>query len=408
MNNVRDHALLSPSSAARWLVCTPSAKLEALEPFQAASTYAAEGSEAHALAEIKLSYMLEQISVEEYDARFEQFRLSSQYYNSEFNDFVNDYCNEVMTIIKEDYKGQEVEVHLEVKVEFSDIVPSGSGTSDVVIIGKNFVHVIDLKFGRGVQVDAANNSQLRLYALGALKKYRLQRIFTEAIMTIIQPRLYLITTDIMPVMDLNNWAIDYVKPRAELAIQGKGELVSGDHCKFCKRRGKCEVRGQEQLIAAQQEFQEVVVEDNVLEPKNMTPEMISRVMTIAPRFIEWFKDVKDYAAKAMIIDGITIPGYKVVEGRSERILTDPAAIAEKLRTAGFSEQDYLEPAKLSGITSLEKKIGKKLFNELCKDYIVKPIGRPTVVAETDRRLAINLSQLRLTGTEFEDESDSTD
>lgn len=401
--NKSNHAFLSPSSSERWLACTPSAKLEALEPFQPPSVYAAEGTEAHSLAEIKLAYMLGKISVEEYDTRFESFRINSNYYNAEFNDFVNDYCVEVMTIIKEDYKDQEVEVELEAKVEFTDIVPDGSGTSDVVIIGKSFVHVIDLKFGKGVAVSAIGNPQLRLYALGALKKYRLKGVFTEARMTICQPRLYDISTDYVSVIDLNNWAVNFVKPRAELAIRGEGDLVSGEHCKFCKRKGKCETLGQHQLAIAQAEFEAVVVEDNILEPKNMTPEMLSRVMFIAPKFIDWFNDVQKYVAQAMINEGLELPGYKLVEGRSTRVMTNPDAIAEILRTSGFAEDAYLEPVKLLGITNLEKNIGKKLFNELCSDYIIKPPGRPTVAPETDKRVALDAKRLKLSGQEFDEE-----
>lgn len=395
------HALLSPSSASRWLECTPSARLEALEPIQPSSAYAAEGTEAHALAEIKLAYMLEKISAGEYAARFDHFLMTSKYYNEEFNEYVNDYCREVMTIIKEDYKDMSVEVYLEERVDFSDVVPEGSGTSDVLIVGPNFIHPIDLKFGKGVAVSAIGNPQLRLYTLGGLKQHRLKGVFTEVRMTIIQPRLYDISTDHMTVADLNEWAMNYVKPRAELAYKGDGQLVPGDHCKFCKRKGKCEALAQAQLEAAQQEFSAVLVEDSILEPANMTPEMLSRVMTIAPKFIDWFKDVQAYAMATMINDGTKIPGYKVVEGRSNRVMTNPDAIAEIFRTNGFAEEDYLEPRKLLSLTNLEKKVGKKLFEAMAGDYVIKPPGKPTVALETDKRLPIDVAKFKLIGQEFD-------
>lgn len=401
MNN--KHALLSPSSSHRWLECTPSAYLESLEPYQPPSPYAAEGTEAHALAEIKLKFMLDKISVDQYDTEFANFRLNSKFYNAEFNDYVNDYVHEVMTIIKEDYKGQTLEVYLEDKVSFEHVVPNGSGTSDVVIIGKTFIHIIDLKFGKGVAVSSIGNPQLRLYALGVLNKYQLKGVFSEARMTIIQPRLYDKSTDYVQVTELNDWAINFVKPRAELAIAGKGTLCPGDHCKFCKRKGKCEALGQQQLAVAQREFESVVIEDNILEPHNMTPEMLSRIMYVAPKFIQWFNEVTSYVTKTMINEDLKIPGYKIVEGRSNRVITNPEAIVEKLRTSGFTEDDYLEKPKLLGITKLEKNVGKKLFNELCADYIVKPTGRPTVVPETDKRVALDVRQYRLTGQEFEDD-----
>lgn len=401
------HALLSPSSSHRWLICTPSAMLESSEP-TTYSPYAEEGTEAHALAELKLSYMLGQINDTEYATKFDHFRLNSKFYNYEFNDYVNDYCQEVMTIVKEDYKNHEVSVHLEQYVTFEDIVPNGGGTSDVVIVGKNFIHIIDLKFGKGVPVSAIGNTQLRLYALGAIKKYIRECTCTEARMTIIQPRLHDISTDFVGINELNDWAINYVKPRAELAIAGKGELVPGDHCKFCKLKGKCKALADKQLAIAQAEFEEAVVENNMLEPANMSPEVISRILDIAPKFIDWFKDVEAYAMKTAINDGTKIPGYKLVEGRSTRVIVSPASVIEKLRTAGFSEEDYLKPTELLGITTLEKNIGKKLFNELCEDYIIKPQGKPTLVPESDKRVAIDVKSLGLNGNEFSEEIVYTD
>jgi hypothetical protein len=381
--------------------------LESSEP-TTYSPYAEEGTEAHALAEIKLSYMLGQINDTEYATKFDHFRLNSKFYNYEFNNYVNDYCQEVMTIVKEDYKNHEVSVHLEQYVTFEDIVPNGGGTSDVVIVGKNFIHIIDLKFGKGVPVSAIGNTQLRLYALGAIKKYIRECTCTEARMTIIQPRLHDISTDFVSINELNDWAINYVKPRAELAIAGKGELVPGDHCKFCKLKGKCKALADKQLAIAQAEFEDAVVENNMLEPANMSPEVISRILDIAPKFIDWFKEVEAYAMKTAINDGTKIPGYKLVEGRSTRVIVSPASVIEKLHTAGFSEEDYLKPTELLGITTLEKNIGKKLFNELCEDYIIKPQGKPTLVPESDKRVAIDVKSLGLNGNEFSEEIVYTD
>jgi hypothetical protein len=374
--------------------------LESAEP-NFHSVYAEEGTEAHTLAEIKLSYMLEHISPEEYDTRFEHFKMISKFYNQEFNEYVNSYCQEVMTIVKEDYKGIDVKVYLEEYVTFEDIVPNGGGTSDVVIVGKDFIHIIDLKFGKGVPVSAIGNSQLRLYALGAVKKHLRECSCNETKMTIIQPRLDDISTDFVNIADLNDWAINFVKPRAELAIAGKGELVAGEHCKFCRMKGKCQTLADKQLAIAQAEFGEVA-ENNMLEPSQMSPEVIARILDIAPKFIDWFKDVERHAANISINEGAQIPGYKIVEGRSTRIITDVYAVAEKLRTAGFKEEDYLKPVELLGITSLEKNIGKKLFNSLCEQYIIKPQGKPTLVPNSDKRVAIDVKSLRLNGEEFID------
>lgn len=400
-----DHALLSPSSSERWLNCTPSARLEVLEPEIEASTYAEEGTEAHFLAALKLSYMLQKITPAEYGNRFETFIMGSRYYNPEFNEFVTSYCHEVMDIIKVDYAGEPVEVFLEEKVKFEDIVPNGSGTSDVIIVGRNFIHIVDLKFGIGVPVSAINNSQLKLYALGALKTFRLKGIYTTVRMTIVQPRLYDKSTAEISVLDLNKWAIEYVKPRAELAAKGEGTFVAGDHCKFCKLKAKCEALAQAQLDTAKAEFELAIVEESptptILAANQMSPEMLARILTIAPKFQDWFKDIEKYAKAAMINDGLKIPGYKVVRGRSNRIITDKDRVAEILRTNGYTEEQYLTQPELLGITNLEKNIGKKVFNNLVSDYIIKPEGPPTVATEDDPREAIDVNKFRLLGQEFD-------
>jgi len=412
MTGPTEHALLAPSSASRWLNCTPSAKLEAAEPYQGTSIYAEEGTEAHTLAQIKLLYMLGKTSAAIYGNQFEAFIMSSKYYNTEFNEYVNSYCVEVMDIIKVDYEGIEVEVYLEERVSFDDIVPQGSGTSDVVIVARDFIHIVDLKFGKGVPVSAIDNTQLQLYALGALKTFRLKGIFKKARMTIIQPRLYDKSTQEQTVEFLNNWAITYVKPRAELAFKGEGELTPGDHCKFCKLKGKCEALAQAQLNTAKAEFELAVVDDQgtpaILEPNQMSPEQLARILTIGPKFQDWFKDVEKYATSAMINDGMKLPGYKVVRGRSNRMITDKAKIAEVLRTNGYEDDVYLSAPELLGITALEKNVGKKVLDHLVGDYIIKPEGQPTIAKEDDKREAIDVSKFKLIGQEFDEDIESDD
>lgn len=391
------HTLLSPSASHRWLVCTPSAKLEAAEP-GISTIYAEEGTEAHALAELKLSYMLGKISPDVYDTKFEEFKLTSKYYDETFNEFVNDYCEEVMTIIKEDYGDKVVTVELEEYVTFNDIIPDGGGTSDVVIVGKNFIHIVDLKFGKGVPVSAIGNTQLRLYALGAIRKHITECVCTETKMTIIQPRLHDVSTDFVSIEELNDWAVNYVKPRAALALEGKGEFVPGDHCKFCKLRGKCKQLADRQLAQAQAEFEDVV-ENNMLEPATMPPEVLKRILDIGPKFVDWFKEVEAYALMATMNNGLKIPGYKVVEGRSVRTIADEEGIKNKLLESGFTLDQIMKPQQLNNLTTLEKTVGKKTFQYLCEQFIVKPAGKPVLVPESDKRVAIDVKYLD--GNEFE-------
>lgn len=406
MASPTNHAFLSPSTSHRWLNCTPSAALESLEP-AGQSTFAQEGTEAHELAEIKLSYALGYINDDQYTTKFDTFRLNSKYYNEEFNEYVNSYVTEVMNIYTLDYN-KEVKVYLEERVEFSDIVPNGSGTSDVVMVGKDFIHIIDLKFGKGVPVSAIDNPQLKLYGLGAIRQHLRDVLCKEVRMTIIQPRLNDITTDFISITTLNDWAINVVKPKAALAIAGQGDLVAGEHCKFCKCRGKCQALANKQLAVAQKEFEDVVIENKILKPCDMTPEMLAKALEIAPLFIDWFKEVQNYATKATICDGLKIPGYKIVEGRSIRQIINPEAIKEKLHTNGYTESDYMKPAELLGIGALEKNIGKKVLNNLCKEYIIKPAGKLTLVPNSDKREAIDVKSRMLTGDEFFNNDEETD
>jgi len=403
----KEHALLSASTSERWLNCPRSARLWENEA-KTESKYAKEGTEAHALAEIKLSFILGKINNEQYKAKFDDFLMTSAFYNSEMNDFVNDFVKEVMDIVTQDYQGQEVIVRLECKVDYSDIAPEGRGTSDVVIVGKDFVHVIDLKYGKGVAVSAIGNSQLRLYALGTIKKFIRECQCKEVRMTIIQPRLYDKTTDFMSINDINAWAVDYVKPRAELAYSGRGDMCPGDWCKFCPGKGKCNTLGSHQMEVAQAEFNDIIVVNNILKPEDMTPEMLSRIMAVAPKFIDWFKDVQKFAVASMINNDLKIPGYKVVEGKSTRIITSPDQVSKILQEKGYSENELTKPAKLLGITALEKVVGKKLFNNLCSEYIVKPSGKPTVAVETDNRPALDTATFKLMGQEFEDDETEED
>jgi hypothetical protein len=393
------HALLSPSSSHRWLVCTPSAYLESLEPEQGSSVYAQEGTEAHELAEIKLSYALGKINEQEYSVRFENFRMTSRFYSAEFNEYVNTYITEVMNMVRIDYADIKTKVYLEEYVNYDHLAEGGGGTSDVVIVGPDFIHVIDLKFGKGVAVSAKGNPQLRLYALGAARKFIVECPCRVVKMTICQPRLYDTSHDTLTIEELNDWAIEVVRPQAKLAIAGQGTITPGDHCRFCKRAGKCQELSNKQLEIAKAEFEEVVEKD-MLEPQNMTPDMLARILEIAPKFSAWFGQVTGYAMSAMINDGLKIPGFKLVEGRSIRKVIDPEGLAEVLRESGFSDDKIYQPKELQGLTSLEKTVGKKLFDSLCGRFIVKPRGKVTIAAESDKRLALEASTLRLDGSEF--------
>ena len=386
----REHAILSASASHRWLECTPSAMLEATEDAEECSTYAEEGTAAHALAELKLSRMYNKIGDPVYQQRFEEFvKEFGKYYNSNFVEYVDGYCSDVKKITDElEQQGITYHIFFETTVNFSNVVPQGFGTADVLIIIDDVIHVVDLKFGVGVPVSAIDNPQLRLYGFGALNMFpNTKRIK----MTINQPRLESVSTDEISKEELVKWAYDYVAPRAEQAIKGEGKLHSTEEaCKFCKLRNRCKARADTQLAIAKKEFE--MVQDTTtkmpISPQLMSPEQISSILEIGPAFVDWLDDVKAFAVDQLRA-GVKIPGFKLVEGRSNRVITDPNKVKEILVENGIPEELIMEPPKMKGISKLETLVGKKLFGTLCKDYIIKPEGQLTLASEDDRRPEAN-------------------
>lgn len=385
-----EHALLSASTAHRWLVCTPSARLELEEGVDECSVYAAEGTAAHALAEIKLKYRFGKIGPIGFAKEYEEFKANpeyAKYYNKEFEEYVDEH---VEFVVQQTEELTNFHIYFELRVNFANVVPQGFGTSDVVIVTEDTIHVIDLKFGAGVPVSAIDNPQLRLYGMGTLNLFPNTRFVK---LTINQPRLASRDTETLDKETLVDWAFNFVKPRAEEAIKGEGNLhATADACKFCKLRGKCKERADMQLAVAQKEFSVVDQKKNLVQ--NMSPEQIGNILEIAPLFIDWFKDVQSFAL-GQLAAGVKIPGYKLVEGRSNRIITDETKVKEILLEVGFTEDDIMKPREMHGISKLEALVGKKVFAEICKDYIVKPQGKLTLAPESDRRPEVNTVELAI-------------
>ena len=392
MAEQRNHAILSASSAHRWLVCTPSARLELEEGRDECSVYAAEGTAAHELAELKLNYRFGKIGWTEFYDKYEAFKVNpeySKYYNKEFEEYVDEHVEYVVSVTDElDREGKKYHIFFEVRVNFANVVPQGFGTADVLIVTEDTIHVIDLKFGAGVPVSAIENPQLRLYGMGALNLFP-NTSFVK--MTINQPRLVSRDTEELTKKELLTWAFEYVRPRAEEAIKGEGTLhASEDACRFCKLRGKCKERADMNLAIAQREFEIVDQKANLVQ--NLSVEQISNILEIAPMFIDWFKDVQAFAL-GQLAQGVKIPGYKLVEGRSNRIITDETKVKEILLQVGLTEDEIMKPREMLGISKLEALVGKKLFAELCKDYLIKPMGKLTLAPESDRRPEVNTFEL---------------
>lgn len=380
----RSHAVLSASGASRWMACTPSADLEKDIPDQS-SEFAREGTAAHELSEIYLMHEIGQIAKGTRTRRINKFREDSVYFNQEMIDYVESYVDIVVEKINEaKARSKDAVVLLEQRLNFSEWVPEGFGTGDVVIISEGVLEVIDLKYGKGVEVSAVDNPQLRLYGLGAYSLYDMLYDIDTVSMTIVQPRLDNVSTETMTAEDLVHWAESEVKPKAELAWDGEGDFVPGEHCRFCKIRATCRARADENLKMAQYEFAEP--EEIAAEPTLGLNE-IGKILFQADELKKWAEDIKKYALEQAEKHGEKVPGWKLVEGRSNRRYSDEDSVYETLKKD--YEEDRIAPRKLLGITAMEKEIGKKVFASTIGDLIVKPAGKPTLVLESDKRPELN-------------------
>lgn len=378
----RAHAKLSASGSKRWLTCTPSVRLES--GFEdKTSSFAEEGTAAHELSELMLAYELKTINKATYTRRLNKFTKSNEYYSQEMMDYVQGYVDYVMERVNAmRARTEDALVLIEQRLDFSEWVPDGFGTGDVLLIGDGLLEIIDLKYGKGVEVSADANSQMMLYGLGALHAHDLLYDIEDVLMTIVQPRLDAISTYEISSASLYDWAEKVIKPKAELAIKGEGEFSPGEHCRFCKAKAVCRARADENLAIAQDEFKD---------PDMLTPEEIADILFQTKELQKWAKDVEEYALDQAENFGVKFDGWKLVEGRSNRKYANDDLVLGRLIEA---EQDLkkVTETKILSITNMEKVLGKGTFNELLGDVIIKPSGKPTLVVATDKRPELNTAE----------------
>lgn len=380
----RAHAKLSASGSKRWLTCTPSANLESQFP-DSTSTFAEEGTWAHEYAELLLTDFLMPMDVKLFTRRLDNV-MAETFASPDNYEAVEDYVKYVQDRVKAiRQEHPDAIVMLEQRLDFSEWVPEGFGTGDVVIVADGALEVIDLKFGKGVKVDAKRNTQMMLYALGAWNQFELLYDIDKVRMTIVQPRLGHIDTDEMSLTDLVDWADNVVAPRAEMAMLGEGDFIPGEHCRFCKARYQCRARADQ------------AIKNDFKEPALLTDDEIAELLTKVEDIEKWAKDIQEYA-RTKAEQGTKFSGWKLVEGRSVRKYADAEQVAHRLFAEGYSEADIYE-RELKGITALEKAIGKKRFGELVADLVTKPAGKPTLVPESDKRPEYN--SLEIAKADFE-------
>ncbi len=361
-----NHALLSASSSHRWLNCPPSARL--CEGYDdKGSDFAAEGTDAHSLCEYKLKKAL--------GLPAEDPTENLTWYDSEMEDCANGYAAYVLELVEDAKKTcPDPVVLIEQRLDYSKYVEAGFGTGDCVIVADDTLNIVDYKHGRGVLVDATENPQMKLYALGALDLFDCLYDIRTVTMTIYQPRRANISVFTISKQDLLDWAEKILVPTAELAFNGDGEFHCGEWCQFCKAKADCRERARANLELARYEFRQ---------PPLLTDEEVESILSQIDDLVNWAEDIKAYALQSAI-SGKHWSGYKLVEGRATRKYTDERAVAATVMAAGFDPYEK----KLLGITAMTSLLGKKTFNDLLSSLIAKPQGKPTLVPESDSRPAM--------------------
>lgn len=376
----RAHAKLSASGSEKWMTCTPSARLE--EQFaDEGSDFAREGTFAHEVFELALKMWLEMVPAEEAQARHVELK-KDKFWSKELEDHVKDAVGVVKERIAEaKIRCKDPIFMVEQRLDFSPWVPEGFGTGDFVIITDGLIEVLDLKYGKGIRVDAENNSQMRLYGLGAYNELSMLYETSEVRMTILQPRLDNYPSETLPIGELLDWATNEVVPAAKLAWEGQGVFVPGDHCNscFCKARFQCKARGDAALALAKEEFA-------LAEPELLSDDQIRAVLDKGDQLAKWISDVQSYALE-QALTGKNWPGFKLVEGRSNRKYSDQKAVAAALLAAKVPESVIYERSLL-GLTAMEKAIGKTKFAEVLGSLLTKAPGKPVLVPEGDKRTAL--------------------
>jgi len=392
----RAHALLSASGSERWINCPASPRLGESFP-EETSIYADEGTLAHEFAEIMLKVDLKFMSMDNYRREAELLRKHPLYYfemEDEVMVYVN-YCKAQFTEAKRIDK--HARILIEEKLDLTEWIEDGFGTSDCIVISNLGIEVIDLKFGKGKQVYATENTQLKTYGLGAERVACRTTTFNKVTLTIVQPRLDHISSWSISTKELSDWGETVLKPRAIEAYHGDGAQVPGDWCQFCKVRPRCKALSDLAMANVRRDFEEID------DPKLINDEELLILYKNADFIMKFLSDVKALILKEAL-EGKEWQGYKLVEGRSNRQIIDEFEVIKILEEELYEPKQFLN-VKLKGLGDLEKLLKKAGFESLIGHLVVKPAGAPTLVTEDDKREPFGIAKVKSAFEVVEDEDD---
>ena len=369
------HARFSPSSAERLIHCPPSLVLgEECGPEDNSTEYTAEGTEAHTLCEYLLKSALGE--------KLKDPRPVLKYYSAEMEECANGYKDEVLSIYEQlRLSDPETLISVEQRVGFTEYVKDAFGTSDCIMLGNGHMYVIDYKHGKGVSVsaegeDGKGNAQLKCYGLGAYLAFSPLYEIEEITLVVYQPRISNYSEYTLSPEELLKWAESELKPSAEQALRGEGEYACGSWCRFCKAKAVCRKRAEENLALARYDF---------APPASLEEDEINEILGKLDELKSWAEDIKEYAMQKAL-SGYVWPDWKLVEGRSNRAFTDEEEAARVFEEAGFDPYEK----RLKSLTAMETVMGKKRFREVMGGLVMKPQGKPTLVARSDKREEITM------------------
>lgn len=370
------HADVSPSGAPRWMVCTPSVRLEKLFKglVDEESEYAREGTLAHKFAECIFAQRFNTLPPSKVLVMLQEVQ-SDVMYNKQMRDYVYEYVDYVTEIYNEvRAKDPTAILLIEERIDVSMIVPEGFGHGDAIIIGDNCMYYFDLKYGMGVPVEAENNEQAMLYVYGLWDKYSHIYDIGYCQIHIFQPRINNTNDISYYVEEIIEWAENVCKPLAIKAFKGAGEFIAGEHCKFCKALHSCRKAAEHNLSIVSEEYRD---------PELLSPHEIVDILVRKAEFMSWIKAVSDYAA-AQARRGVKYPGMKLVNGKADRVYANEEKVLQTLLAKGYTKKD-LYNVSLKGIGDMEKLLGKAKFEAYLNGLVIKPTGAPSLVPVTDKR-----------------------